>query len=361
MPKLEQTPDPINVLVGFLQATAVRSSLSMDEIVRTAAMEEEPAIGLDEPGELPVAQGRGPETARVHVFPHITLEEQDKALIIRLNDTPESREEIESLYNKPTTHALSELLKDATNNGWDWIYPDEVDSLTEAPILGTGIIRDTSGTLVGVDRVYWYSSYLAEDPLRELRDTGKVSFLRSPTREILCDDVRVNAILVAAGVFRDESFALVAPADLDLQGLDNVEVPIARVAGLLNVRGTTGLRFPDLIYVEAIDGSYSKDLDVGDLETVEYWAAFKGVGDDLRAGGMRSVGTHLLVEDTQGTHFDALETVGVLVDGLGSKGLHLPNLKHAGVGVFTWSDTSGGQEPYMPYMKNSPNNHRPDE
>ena len=356
MPKLEQTPDPIKILENLLCASSVKG-LRLDTLVHTAAAEEEVAIAIATEQAPP---GAWPTTSRFYVYRHITLEEQDRALVIHLNNTPESREEVESLYNKPTTHALAELFEEATSNGWDWIYPDEIDSMTEAPILGIGIIRDAKGILLGVDRVYWHSGYQTEDPIRELCDQGKVSFLRSPTREIFCDDTRVNDRLVAAGVYRDENGLLVAPDGLDLQGLDNASVPVARVMGLLNVRDTTGLSFPDLTFAEGLDGSYSKDLDVSALEVVEEWVALKGV-NDARVGGLRSVGTHLLVEATEGLCFDDLETVGVILDALFSKGLRLPKLREAGVGVFSYSDQLGGEAPYTPLLKDPTTNYRSDD
>ena len=349
MPKLEPTPDPAKILETILRASSVKSTMRADTLVHTAAAEEDVAIAIDEP----------PTTSVVHAFTHITLEEREKDLVIHLNDTPESREEMEGLYDKPTTSALSTVLEEAVANGWDWIYPDEISALTDAPILGIGVVRDDHGKLLGVDRLYWHQNYQVEDPIRELCDRGKVIFARNPTEDLLHSDPRVNTRLVAANVYRDENGLLVAPGDLDLQGLDNAEVPVSKVMGLLNARHTTGLSFPSLTFAEGFDGSYSKDLDASALESVEYWVALKGV-NDARMGALREVGTHLLVESTDGLSFDSLETVGVIVDALFSKGLRLPVLKNPGVGVFTWSDETGGEAPYMPFLQDSPKNFRAD-
>ncbi len=79
--------------------------------------------------------------------------------------------------------SVSDAMKDIAGwiecelgNGWDWLRPEEIGALTEAPILSDDVERDDNGDLTYVGRVYWYPQYEVSDPLEKLLRDGSVIF-----------------------------------------------------------------------------------------------------------------------------------------------------------------------------------------
>jgi hypothetical protein len=64
---------------------------------------------------------------------------------------------------------LAELLDDLTSNGWDWIQPEDIGALTDAPIL-----QAPDG------RVYWHERYQIESASDELLQGKMVKFDGAP-------------------------------------------------------------------------------------------------------------------------------------------------------------------------------------
>jgi hypothetical protein len=94
--------------------------------------------------------------------------------------TDEGRAEFDDILAEQEKHgsmqALCELLEYQLCNGWDWVRPEEIGALTNAPILSEEVDRDDQGDLKSVGRVYWFPDYMVTDEIEELQKTGKIVF-----------------------------------------------------------------------------------------------------------------------------------------------------------------------------------------
>ena len=63
-------------------------------------------------------------------------------------------------------------------NGWSFLSPEEIGALVdeEAIILGYGSDYDDDGNLIGVEHVYFYSSYQTGSFIEDLLETGRTFF-----------------------------------------------------------------------------------------------------------------------------------------------------------------------------------------
>lgn len=70
-------------------------------------------------------------------------------------------------------------------NGWEWLAPEDIGALTDAPILSNCMSRDDDGTMTAHSEcgrecgIFWFPNYMVEDPLETLRDKGEVFFTRA--------------------------------------------------------------------------------------------------------------------------------------------------------------------------------------
>ena len=82
-----------------------------------------------------------------------------------------------------TPRSLEDALEALTaNDSYEWLQPEEIAALTDAPILGYGVKRADTGELVHAERVYWYPQYETRDPLAELLE-GHLVFQLAPEPE----------------------------------------------------------------------------------------------------------------------------------------------------------------------------------
>ena len=87
-----------------------------------------------------------------------------------------SVEEIKTVI-EDTTDPLVDLLDYQLCNGWDWIRPEEIGALTDAPILGQ-VTRNDDGDFLDGD-VYWFPDYMVTDPVEHLLTHGYVIFQKA--------------------------------------------------------------------------------------------------------------------------------------------------------------------------------------
>ncbi len=76
---------------------------------------------------------------------------------------------------------LSDLLEPALGNGWDWVPPEDIVALTDAPIISEdGFINDSGDwephPAVRNPRVYAHMNYQIEDPIETWAKGGSVRF-----------------------------------------------------------------------------------------------------------------------------------------------------------------------------------------
>lgn len=66
--------------------------------------------------------------------------------------------------------------------GYEFVLPETINALTEAPILTHDPDYPDEGGVVPHEGepVFWFPNYMVEDPWRTLADTGRVVFTRAP-------------------------------------------------------------------------------------------------------------------------------------------------------------------------------------
>jgi hypothetical protein len=75
---------------------------------------------------------------------------------------------------------LQDLLEEHLTNGWEWILPEEIGALTEAPIISNDVIYDNEECEVaGVNKCYAYVDYMIYDPIEELIKHNSVVFMEA--------------------------------------------------------------------------------------------------------------------------------------------------------------------------------------
>lgn len=109
---------------------------------------------------------------------YITLKELDNGNL-SLTLTKEGEEELldKGENINEDEKLLQELLEDAFGNGWTYIYPEQIDALTNAPIIGYDVEIDDKGVLVNVDKVWWYPDYQIKNPIEVMLRDGSVEFI----------------------------------------------------------------------------------------------------------------------------------------------------------------------------------------
>jgi hypothetical protein len=64
-------------------------------------------------------------------------------------------------------------------NGWEWLLPEEVGALTDAPTISDDTERDDTGELVSVGSVYAYMDYQVFNPVTQLLKYGSISLVQA--------------------------------------------------------------------------------------------------------------------------------------------------------------------------------------
>lgn len=73
---------------------------------------------------------------------------------------------------------LYDLFEKLVNNSdLDWIFPEEIGALTDAPILGN---RDDDGEPTSV---WWYPQYQVRSPQEDLAEDGQVIFQKAQAEQ----------------------------------------------------------------------------------------------------------------------------------------------------------------------------------
>ena len=97
--------------------------------------------------------------------------------IVLLEEGRESVEEIAA--NEITADSkLAETIVWQLGNGWSFVRPEDIASLTDAPILTEEIDTDNQGNVLWVGTVYWFPQYDVSDPVTKLLENGYIDFVR---------------------------------------------------------------------------------------------------------------------------------------------------------------------------------------
>jgi len=105
-----------------------------------------------------------------------------KLYSMTLELTEEGREVIEYVNSREwvSDTKLAELLEDHITGGWwEFIAPEEVGALTDAPILAKSdnVHRTKTGRLWKVTTLFWYPDYALRCPVDVLARVGRVTFV----------------------------------------------------------------------------------------------------------------------------------------------------------------------------------------
>lgn len=101
-------------------------------------------------------------------------------LTFKLDDT--EREELAMAMQNPyfdtvDSAALDWLLEQGLRgNGWDALRPEAIGALTDAPILGKGVVYGDAGDVTDVEQIFWFPAYETQCFGEQLVGTGCVSF-----------------------------------------------------------------------------------------------------------------------------------------------------------------------------------------
>jgi hypothetical protein len=108
-------------------------------------------------------------------YTNITTDSR-RNLVITLNK--EAFEEWGDLLSqdKGDYNTFYELLEEHLTNGLEWINPDDLGAMTDAPILSDVVERDEDNKITSCDYVWWYPNYQVSSPLDELKENGRVIF-----------------------------------------------------------------------------------------------------------------------------------------------------------------------------------------
>jgi len=105
--------------------------------------------------------------------------ETPQAFTFKVNDAMKESL-LEQVQQGRSQSALYDLLEGIiANSDIDWIQPEEIGALTDAPIFGH-VDRDDQGKVVNVGHVWWYPDYMVSDPIEELATKGTVTFVGAP-------------------------------------------------------------------------------------------------------------------------------------------------------------------------------------
>jgi hypothetical protein len=77
-------------------------------------------------------------------------------------------EDLDRLRSLNTMAALGEMLETYLCNGWDWINPEDIYALTDAPIIGHDVVINDDGSLVSFRAAWYHHRYQTENAVEML-------------------------------------------------------------------------------------------------------------------------------------------------------------------------------------------------
>lgn len=105
---------------------------------------------------------------------YVTFEKQPNALVIRLLPGVEL----------DGTEEFADVIEYQLTTGWEWVYPEEIGALTDAPIISDTVQRDDhTNELVNVGDVYAFMDYQVVNPVAHLRQVGALRLEKAPPTE----------------------------------------------------------------------------------------------------------------------------------------------------------------------------------
>lgn len=82
------------------------------------------------------------------------------------------------LSEMPEQEALAELFAFQTNNGFEWLLPEDFGGYLFNPILGWNVTRDAGGKYLSAEHIYRFCGFRLIDGLRKLNPGRGVVFYK---------------------------------------------------------------------------------------------------------------------------------------------------------------------------------------
>ena len=100
---------------------------------------------------------------------------------LKISLTPEGRIELEEIsFNLENQYNDYDMFRDLIEhqlcNGWEWLQPEAIGALTDAPILSNDVVCDDNGISNYVNVVWWYPNYMVDDIIEKLYSNGYLIF-----------------------------------------------------------------------------------------------------------------------------------------------------------------------------------------
>lgn len=105
----------------------------------------------------------------------------DNADNLIITPTKQARKDKKALLNpdRGSNDRLWDLLEDFLCSGWDWIRPEQIGALTDAPIISNDAQYNDDGDLISINNVWAYVDYMLYDPVEKLFEDGRVIFMNA--------------------------------------------------------------------------------------------------------------------------------------------------------------------------------------
>ena len=86
----------------------------------------------------------------------------------------ENGNELREKYNE--MDSLYELFEDIIcNSNWNFIAPEQIGALTDAPIIASGVYYDDNGDIEDLlEDIYWHGNYQVESTIKKIFNGGLV-------------------------------------------------------------------------------------------------------------------------------------------------------------------------------------------
>lgn len=99
---------------------------------------------------------------------------------LKIKLDPERREDLREMIEDAKANHKGDILGDVIEtmlaNGFQWVQPEDISALTDAPIISDEADYDDQGKLVAIGRVFWFPGYQVLDPVEVLYEKGEVIF-----------------------------------------------------------------------------------------------------------------------------------------------------------------------------------------
>jgi hypothetical protein len=107
---------------------------------------------------------------------------------LRMTVTAEGKAELQARVDDGESidadQCLHDLLEDHTSNGWDWVRPEEIGALTDAPIISDNVERDDHGDITTVASVYAFMDYQVRSVASDLLNYGYADWVYAAMEKV---------------------------------------------------------------------------------------------------------------------------------------------------------------------------------